>query len=287
MSIGGKWISSSRPARGRGPGIQCGGVAVHLGATPTSGIRIEISGAGCREIEYRNPTWDWQSFFIWLLANGARFSRIDVTIDYFGSTFTIPFLTKCAYEHRIVTRIKPIRPQREIDSRTGQITETALNLGSAKSPVQLRIYDKSFTEPDNPRIRFEYQARKTSANDLATRLSAVGVIAIQEVFATALDIRDVGTSSRRARWKRNAEWNELLNGIGRKSIGSKRQNATIEHKLDHITRQYSITFALLREEYGSDIFDKIADLGDVRLHKKGERARAILQSMQRIEIREI
>lgn len=143
------------------------GISIHYNGRDDMGICVEISGKGCRAWEkYGNS--DYDKLFSEILENYSEDSekrtmnitRIDVAYDDFNNVLDLPLLCSETQLQNYVSRFKDWQV---INGNKG----IAVNHGSNKSNVYIRIYDKRLeqkVEKNIPHwVRCEIQIRKECA----------------------------------------------------------------------------------------------------------------------------
>lgn len=143
------------------------GISIHYNGRDDMGICVEMSGKGCRTWEkYGNS--DYDGLFAEILANYSddsekrqmNLTRLDVAYDDFTKVLDLPLLCRETQNKNFVSRFKDWEV---IFGNKG----IAVNHGSTKSNVYVRIYDKRLEQKVDKKIehwvRCELQIRHECA----------------------------------------------------------------------------------------------------------------------------
>lgn len=143
------------------------GISIHYNGRADMGVCVEMSGKGCRAFEkYGNA--DYDGLFAEILANYSddsekrqmNITRLDVAYDDFNGVLDLPLLCTETQHKNFVSRFKDWQV---IFGNKG----IAVNHGSNKSNVYIRIYDKRLEQKVEKLIphwvRCELQIRKECA----------------------------------------------------------------------------------------------------------------------------
>lgn len=143
------------------------GISIHYNGREDMGICVEMSGKGCRAWEkYGNS--DYDGLFAEIIENYSEDSekrkmnitRIDVAYDDFNNVLDLPLLCRETQSGNYVSRFKDWQV---INGNKG----IAVNHGSNKSNVYIRIYDKRLEQHAEKIVkhwvRCELQIRKECA----------------------------------------------------------------------------------------------------------------------------
>lgn len=143
------------------------GISIHYNGTEDMGICVEMSGKGCRTWEkYGNS--DYDGLFSEIIANynddsekrQMNLTRLDVAYDDFTKVLDLPLLCRETQNKNFVSRFKDWEV---IYGNKG----IAVNHGSNKSNVYVRIYDKRLEQKVEKKIehwvRCELQIRHECA----------------------------------------------------------------------------------------------------------------------------
>lgn len=143
------------------------GISIHYNGRDDMGVLCEMSGHGCRAWE-KYGTADYDGIFEEILENYSEDSdkrqmnitRLDVAYDDFTGVLDLPLLCTETQKHNFVSRF---RDWQVIFGNKG----IAVNHGSQKSNVYIRMYDKRLEQRVeklvNHWVRCEIQIRKECA----------------------------------------------------------------------------------------------------------------------------
>lgn len=197
-------------ARGYRKRIFFENISIFSDGGENQGVWVEMSGQGCRSFEtYGNG--DYETVFDTIVENEGEMNltRLDVAFD--DHTGILPLSTLCqdTIEQRFISRFSDWQV---IQSSKG----AAVNHGSMKSEVYLRIYDKAMERgcaPGTHWIRIELQFRRERAlnfiklnDELGQMFSGVLVNYLRYVEPDTLD-------SNKSRWALMPYWADLLSTV--------------------------------------------------------------------------
>lgn len=143
------------------------GISIHYNGRDDMGVCVEMSGHGCRAWE-KYGTSDYNGLFAEILDNYSddsnkrqmNITRVDIAYDDFTGVLDLDLLCRETLAHNFVSRFKDW----EVISGNKGI---AVNHGSKKSNVYIRIYDKRLEQKVEDIldhwVRCELQIRKECA----------------------------------------------------------------------------------------------------------------------------
>jgi phage replication initiation protein len=188
-------------------------ISVFYDGSAGMGIHLQMTGQGCRLYEaltkYDNP---WVSIFDVFLKMQGSFSRLDVAIDDFAGYFSINQIVRRIKQGELVSKFKKARSMESIEIKTGESKGMTIYYGSAKSRIQIRMYEKNF-ERENAGYeieedvtcwnRTEVQARNERAQSIAEIIANDGQLGdvVQGILAYYLRFVVKGKDLNKARWK--------------------------------------------------------------------------------------
>ena len=163
-------------------------ISIHCEGTADMGIWLEMSGQGCRAFESYG-TGDYESLFRLVIDNPKEFNitRLDVAFDEF---------TGILDGRRILndTQNQKYRSKAEYWSATTSSDGLSVNIGSPRSKVLIRIYDKraerlaKITDPDQRQrieedishwMRVELQLRDERALEYIKTMAGCGKCSVE------------------------------------------------------------------------------------------------------------
>lgn len=105
------------------------------------GIHILLSGSGCRDLE--DLGINYYFFFKKLASYGAKFTRIDISIDTFTSKyFDIVRINDCIVNNEVVSKFKNVVNFVKTNLGNSKNEGATLWFGSRSSDIQIVFYDK-------------------------------------------------------------------------------------------------------------------------------------------------
>jgi len=237
-----------------------GNIAVYYAGREDMGCHVEISGQGCRQYEAHFLSNPWPDLFQTVLTNNGKFTRLDLAIDNIDGALSLPrFFSALQDPGQIRTLFgewrRIVKGSFQKDALT---TGETIYLGSAKSQVMFRIYNKAQeTGSDGEWIRFELQLRDKRAHEAAKLLTSskdIGPIAtgiINNYFAI-IDTNDSNIS----RCTLQPWWAEWLQSTEKISLATEKAVKYVDDSMEFIKRQYAPTLAMIKIHLGQQDYQQ-------------------------------
>lgn len=271
--------------------LKLGNISIYFEGREDMGCHVEMSGQGCRHYEGHFSEIPWQDLFVTVLSMNAKFTRLDLAIDNVDGTLTLENIWNAIQNHETYIRTQ-FREWRRIQKgsfeKDKQITGDTIYLGSTKSHVQFRIYDKAQeTAVVGHWIRFEIQLRDKRAHE-AAKLFAAGVplgILATGIINNYFSIIN-NDDSNKSRCSLQPWWAEWLQSTGKIQLTTEQSIKLVPDSMDFIKRQYAPSIAMIRKFLGADHFkgfmDDILEDGHERMGAKHEKILADSESIGRV-----
>lgn len=204
------------------------GINIHYNSDRNEGVWVEMSGQGCRNFEtysrlsfsdiFRSITSDTDSYHV---------TRLDVAYDDFKGVIPLKKLSKQILKNHFVSKFHSSSCTVTQASGCQGIT---CNLGSCRSDVRFRVYDKAFERGYIEDIqngfswtRFEMQLRDNNALNFinSSMEQSVGNV-FKGVLLNYFRVCDVNKSdSNRRRWKTSKWYKKFVDKIEKVSLFTK------------------------------------------------------------------
>ena len=271
--------------------LKLGNISIYFEGREDMGCHVEMTGQGCRHFESHFSEIPWQNLFETVLSVSAKFTRLDLAIDNVDGTLTLDKVWSAIQDHdtSIRTQFREWRRIQKGSFEKGElITGDTIYLGSTKSHVQFRIYDKADeTGIEGHWIRFEIQLRDKRAHEAAKLFASgvpVGILAsgiINNYFAIINnDDSNISRCSLQTWW---AEWLQATEKI---QLTTEQSIKLVPDSMDFIKRQYAPSIAMIRKYLGAAQFkgfmDDILEDGQERMGAKHEKMLADSETVGRI-----
>ncbi len=254
---GGMGYKSSRRA---------GNIAIYFDGNVDMGCCVVISGKGCREFEqYRRKDHCWYSYLHHLRSVKVQFTRIDIALDNIDGTLDLSAirdsLDNCEYRSRFKTWSEHVSGK--LNRQSAQKLGRTIYLGSPQSRLKVRFYDKAAQlgiESTWNRAELQLMAeRATEAIEYMLKGVELGDLAasVLNQYFQPVNLDDVNIS----RCSVKSWWEKWLETLSKLRLAVKPSEKYIPHVCSYLKRQYSATFAMLREYYNKSDFNQfIQDL---------------------------
>jgi phage replication initiation protein len=202
-----------------------GNIIILSDGMPGMGIHVEMSGQGCREFDASSGRW--RDLLSRIIKVGGRFSRIDAALDDHKGHFSLDEIEGKVQRREVRTRFKQIRGINDYNlSDESSHDGKTIYFGSAKSEIQVRIYDKAAQQKaEGTWIRTEVVCRNRHANMLARYICETDNLGgiIGGILKNYLAFIDPSADSNRARWPVSSWWNKFQGAVERVKLTIKRK----------------------------------------------------------------
>ncbi|WP_313150971.1 replication initiation factor domain-containing protein [Lysinibacillus capsici] len=262
--------------------MRFGHIAIYYSYKEDTLYHLEITGQGCRELEQFGKH-DWVTLLGLILMLDVNITRFDIAVDDFKGYFTFTRLINKIKKGHVRSRFRKARILEDVLLNDGSTAGTTIYFGSAKSDIQVRIYDKlgervskghTIQEGIEVWNRTEIQMRDKRAlqavYELVQNIHNVGqeVQGILRNYVLFLD--ENKKDSNKGRWDISKFWLKFLNGVEPLSLTQVAPDATIEKVNRWFEHSVSANFALLYEAFDHDMAKIIQwlELGKERQKKK-------------------
>ena len=184
------------------------------------GVHVELTGQGVRKYEtlMQVEGVTWAQVFEHL-RSFATFSRIDLALDEYEGLVSFDDIIKKIEQGEHVGRCRSFKVIRGRDSH-GQHTGTTIYLGSNKSDIMLRVYEKNFErqqkgyEVETPIWnRWELVLKHEKANDFVARYLEYGYSfggLFGGILADLIRFVEPGADTNKSRWETCNWWSDFL-----------------------------------------------------------------------------
>lgn len=184
------------------------------------GVHVEMTGQGVRRFEtlMQIEGITWKQVFAHIYSF-AKFSRIDLALDEYEGLVSFNDIIEKIERGEHVGRCRSFKVISGRDSK-GQHTGTTIYMGSNKSDVMLRVYEKNFErqqkgyEVETPIWnRWELVLKHEKANDFVTRYldddHSFGSL-FGGILADLIRFVEPGEDTNKSRWETCAWWSDFL-----------------------------------------------------------------------------
>lgn len=289
------WQFNIKQEKGYGKSISFGDIAIFYDdyGNIDKGIKLSLSGNGCREAEllFRND-YTWFDFLKEIYSFHVNITRIDLAIDDFHGYFDIGHLIEIANEGYMVSKFKVYEPRGKRLTVDGSSLGHSLYLGSPKSRLFIRFYEKGKEQKDFNGIwnRTELQLRNERAafavdeiiKDRGKHLGeyAMGILNNYVRFCDKDKVWSVNKTTgelkkdrNRSRWKCYDWWLDFLHGVEKIKLSEELPKSNIETKKRWVFDKVSKSLAMLAladndNNYKTQLFKNIMYNGIGKINEK-------------------
>lgn len=241
------------------------------GATADMGIHVEMTGQGCREYEGLGKL-SWHELFLKVFECKGHFTRLDIAVDDYKGFFTVKQIVDKLDGGLTSSRFKSYRYMKKgriVDGKTKGLT---VYLGSEKSDIQIRIYDKLLERESAKKevkegvrhwVRSEIQLSDKRADMAASQIiyekalktfTPIGMVVagILKNYVTFYEKASLSDKNK-SRWEVWKRWKAFLGQAAKLKLAVAAPDQTIETQRAWIDKQTSKTVAKLFLAYNSDL----------------------------------
>lgn len=261
--------------------LRFGHIKVYYDGKEGMGFHLEMSGQGCREYEQLVPD-NWFDLF-WAIRKYGHFTRLDIALDDFEGYFTVKQLKKLIKLKRCRSKFRKGRSMEEFELSNGEDLGQTLYVGSAKSRLQIRFYDKLaeriaagkiIEEGLDHWVRTEIQLRDERADSVADYFldnpnEALKNI-IRGILANYINFLDKTEDTNKARWSVAKFWLKYLDNAEKLRLTQVAPDRTVESIMAWHERQVEASLAVIwqtHENVGEWLVDSV-NRGHEKLTKK-------------------
>lgn len=227
------------------------------------GISLDMSGQGCREFEsWSNKSWQDLITDIFrcggVLGARMKITRLDLAYDDHSGLLNIWRMKRDVEDRNYISKSKKSMIIWSDDQET-DIHGLTLEIGSKKSPVLIRIYDKAAErgyKHERHWIRVELQLRQDRAQEamkLLYQRESIGMVASGIVRNYCMFVTPTADSNR-ARWPIAEYWQRVLDGFEKLRVwvapGEEYNFSKTENQLIH---QYGQAFQVVYQLSGGSL----------------------------------
>jgi len=248
-----------------------GHISVLFNGAEDMGIHVILSGKGCREYEADSTLLELLDR---IMLHDGKCTRIDMAMDD-KSGKIIPFeeIKKAVKAGTISSRWKTSTEYVKRKLNDGEIIGHTINIGSRKSKMFLRIYDKALEQgQDTPWVRIEIEIRDERAQTLQNILlfeDQIGQV-YAKIINNYIRFLEPTDDSNRSRWPTAAWWSNLIGEIGKTSLTRKPEDRTVEDVRSWVKQQVGPSLAVLFIADDGSLEDimRMIMVGKTRLREK-------------------
>lgn len=197
------------------------GISIHYNSSRFEGVWIEMSGQGCRTFEtYSEKSFlDLFSYFI-AFSDDYHVTRIDIAFDDHTGVIDLQKIVNDVDKQNFVSKFHADSITYTCSSGRRGYT---IDIGSRKSDIKFRIYDKSFErklDDGSHWVRFEIQLRNERAFNFIVELNNESVgnifcgVITNYIRFVVPDIRD----SNKRRWHTRKYWSDIVGNVSAISL---------------------------------------------------------------------
>lgn len=232
-----------------------GHVAVLYDGSDDMGVHIVISGQGCREIE---AVYNLLNIFDQVALAEGKFTRVDVAVDdKTGKLVPFDKIKAGIQKGYVRSRWRASTEFIKRNLQDGQVIGNTINVGSKKSQMFLRIYDKAMEQqgkgihPDpsgQSWIRMELQIRDDRAEKLQNIIlfdNDIGKI-FSEILNNYLTfLKPSDRDKNKSRWEVAGWWQKIIVETGKLKLTREPEDKTIADVRNWIDKQIAPSLAAL------------------------------------------
>jgi phage replication initiation protein len=264
--------------------LRFGNISIYYHGREDMGCHVEMSGQGCRHYEAQFTENPWQELVNKALQADAHFKRLDLAIDNVDGALSLDRICAALQDHerQVRTLFGEWRRILKGGFHEGEtVTGETIYLGSTKSHVMFRIYDKAQESGiDGQWLRFEVQLRDKRAHeaaklfisDISVGSLATGIINNYFAIINADD-------SNKTRCTLQPWWSAWLQATEKIRLTTEKAIKSVADSMEFIKRQYAPSLAMINKHLGGapykQFMQEVLDDGRERMGAKHEHILAV------------
>ena len=239
--------------------LRFGNISVYYLGRDGMGCHLEMSGQGCRQFEGQFNENPWPVLFQSVLAAGGNFTRLDLAIDNVDGALCLEKVYDALQDHDNQVRSRFGEWRRILKGsfdKGEKVTGETIYLGSSKSHVMFRIYNKAQESGVTGEwIRFELQLREKRAQEVARIFNSadtVGSLAagIINNYFSIINNDDSNVS----RCTLQPWWSAWLESTEKITLNTEKALKFVSDTMEFIKRQYAPSLAMINKHLGNAPF---------------------------------
>ena len=249
------------------------------------GCHISLSGQGCREFEALNQSpYCWEYLFRDLLTVDASFSRLDLAIDNVDGRLSLARLEQAVKTKSIRSYFKKYKKFEEgtLSRQAQSPASKTIQVGSVSSRCMIRFYNKAAEQEGKHHLapgtlghwsRCELVLRAERAHEAVNQIASgveisfLAVAVLNHYFAVVKVTSDNLSQCKLRRW-----WSSWLTTTEKLRLTTEKAIRYVMHAMQHVERQYSATFAMIKKHLGvtrfHDFVHNLVHEGVTKMNKK-------------------
>lgn len=248
-----------------------GHISVLYNGTDEMGVHVILSGKGCREYEANCTLLELMDR---IMLYDGKCTRIDMAMDdKTGSLIPFDKIKEAVHKGYVCSRWKTSTEYIKRKLQDGEIIGQTINIGSRKSKMFMRIYDKAMEQGLSiPWFRIEMEIRDERAETLQDILlfeNNIGQV-YSKIINNYIRFVEPGSDSNRGRWPTAPWWDNLIQEIDKISLTRKPEDRTVEDVRSWVKQQVGPSLAVLviADDGALDDIIKTIMEGKTRLKEK-------------------
>lgn len=286
----GLFSESSGGGMGYKKSMRYDGIVCFYDGNEDMGCHISMTGHGCRVYENLHSSIGlqcWNYLFRDVLSIGGSFSRLDIAIDNVDGRLSLARINHAVKTKSIRSRYKRSRciTDESLSRAPGQIESQTRYFGSMDSRCFIRFYNKAAEQELKHDlasgslgrwVRCELVLRDDRASVAVDQIVSgmpIGQLVVAAVNNYLAVIKV--TESNISRCPLRRWWARWLGTTEKLKLTTQKAIKTIVQVKDHIMRQYSASFAMIKKGVGvarfHDFVTELVDIGRDKMTKRHEK----------------
>ena len=234
------------------------------------GTHVIMSGKGCRTYESHYPIIKLiESFEIAEL----KATRIDLAIDdKEGKIIKLDNIVEDTIKGNVVSKWKTSTEIIKRNLSDGEKIGQTIYLGSRKSEVFMRIYDKSMQQNEEGnwvRIELEIKGKKAVELQKILQIENAGSLT-KGIINNYFRIVEPGKDKNKSRWKTKKYWTKIIDSTEKIKLSRIKEEKTIDETKEWLMKQLAPTIAstVIADEGDLDFIVELIKDGQKRMKPK-------------------
>ncbi len=250
--------------------LPCGGVVGWHVTRPEQGVHVELTSENLTQAAALDGRLaDVHGFLRYLLALGAKMSRLDLALDDRDGLLDYACIQRSVIELIFTSRWRIVDERRRLVGGRGR----TLYFGDRESKSFLRIYDKQAQQIDLGKadpghwMRVELELKDEKAQAVATQYAQTGKPFVAGLLRGLLDFKEATENENKSRWPTASWWAELLQRAEKVRLSMPKTEPSMERTWNWMGKQWPRTLAraLAADEGDLERLLRLADEGIPKL----------------------
>ena len=249
--------------------MRAGNITVYYDGQDNMGCHFVFTGQGCRQFESVSKDHGWYSLLHAVRAAKGNITRLDLAVDNIDGALTLQPVESAIITNSVQMRFRRSNKYEELPVHGRPAGGKTIYVGSPQSKVKIRFYDKAAEQASKLGVpaedlghwvRAEIQLMAERAQEAVKHLlrgKGVGPLTLaifNSYFRPCCNESKNKSQCRTQEW-----WSNWLGATEKLRLSLARAMKYVQETMDYVRRQYSATFAMIKQHLGVAMFRDFVD----------------------------